>query len=320
MLRPGAVVCVEALTGVTKDRVGELVPSAQRYLAQPFATHTHTPQGAHHPPVPSHHSSPSAGRVVAVGPVTAAALTRTSVRQLLRLAALRAKGARNLSFSARLSVADDSGDADVGAGGAGGGAGVGAGTASDGTAAGVTTFELSECETIGLLGKGRYGRQCAKVQQRSYPTWGSHIPSACVHSFGMVNMVRWKGKVVALKAISKQHIATVGQVKHVIRERDIMAALRHPFIATLYGVSQDDNNLYMLLELLQGGELVHSCFCHGHHHLSCLFLSPLACTRHTVESDLQRVLSVDTRQWRHAERSRQVLHCMHRHGLGASPR
>ena len=83
----------------------------------------------------------------------------------------------------------------------------------------------------------------------------------------MVNMVRWKGKVVALKAISKQHIATVGQVKHVIRERDIMAALRHPFIATLYGVSQDDNNLYMLLELLQGGELVHTCFCYRHHHL-----------------------------------------------------
>lgn len=185
---------------------------------------------------------------------------------------------------------------------------------------GLPRLSLASVRRLVCWARAGMGASVQKVQQRSYQTWGSHIPIECVHSFGMVNMVRWKGKVVALKAISKQHIATVGQVKHVIRERDIMAALRHPFIATLYGVSQDDNNLYMLLELLQGGELVHTCFCYRHHHLSCLFLSPLACTRHTVESDLQRVLSVDTRQWRHAKRSRQVLHCMHRDGPGASPR
>eukprot|EP00535_Pseudo-nitzschia_heimii_P000106 CAMPEP_0197183386 /NCGR_PEP_ID=MMETSP1423-20130617/7790_1 /TAXON_ID=476441 /ORGANISM="Pseudo-nitzschia heimii, Strain UNC1101" /LENGTH=799 /DNA_ID=CAMNT_0042633963 /DNA_START=112 /DNA_END=2511 /DNA_ORIENTATION=- len=62
-------------------------------------------------------------------------------------------------------------------------------------------------------------------------------------------------KPYALKTITKRQLIDAGQVKGVLREKQIMASLEHPFILPLIGSFQDDNFLFLLLPFQQGGEL-----------------------------------------------------------------
>jgi len=62
-------------------------------------------------------------------------------------------------------------------------------------------------------------------------------------------------KPYALKTITKRQLIDAGQVKGVLREKQIMASLEHPFILPLVGSFQDTNFLYLLLPFVSGGEL-----------------------------------------------------------------
>lgn len=59
----------------------------------------------------------------------------------------------------------------------------------------------------------------------------------------------------ALKVQSKHELLKSKQVKGVVRERNIMAQLKSPFLIRLVQTYQDDYFIYMLLGLVQGGEL-----------------------------------------------------------------
>lgn len=59
----------------------------------------------------------------------------------------------------------------------------------------------------------------------------------------------------ALKIQSKYELIQDGQAKAVVQEKNIMATLHHPFLIRLVNSYQDENFVYMLLELVQGGEL-----------------------------------------------------------------
>jgi cAMP-dependent protein kinase regulator len=79
-------------------------------------------------------------------------------------------------------------------------------------------------------------------------------------TFGQVWLVSRKGsdgKVVAyaLKVQSKYELCTDGQAKAVVHEKNIMAKLSHPFLIGLVASYQDDDYVYMVMELVQGGEL-----------------------------------------------------------------
>ena len=78
-----------------------------------------------------------------------------------------------------------------------------------------------------------------------------------VGSFGKVWLASHKktGKPYALKMLNKREIIGHHQVEGVIREKNIMTSIDHPFVITLISTFQDDKHLYMLLELVQGGEL-----------------------------------------------------------------
>ncbi|KAL7579025.1 hypothetical protein ACA910_019067 [Epithemia clementina (nom. ined.)] len=78
-----------------------------------------------------------------------------------------------------------------------------------------------------------------------------------VGTFGKVWLVSHKrtGTPYALKQLSKREIIGHHQVDGVIREKNIMASLDHPFVVNLVATFQDDRFLYMLIELVQGGEL-----------------------------------------------------------------
>ena len=78
-----------------------------------------------------------------------------------------------------------------------------------------------------------------------------------VGTFGKVWLVSHKrtGTPYALKQLNKREIIGHHQVEGVIREKNIMASIEHPFVVNLVATFQDDRHLFMLIELVQGGEL-----------------------------------------------------------------
>ncbi|KAI8914349.1 kinase-like domain-containing protein [Gorgonomyces haynaldii] len=76
-------------------------------------------------------------------------------------------------------------------------------------------------------------------------------------SFGRVHLVKYKptGKHYAMKVLRKSEIIKLRQVEHTINEKNILEQLDHPFLVKMLGTFQDSNNLYLVLEYVQGGEL-----------------------------------------------------------------
>lgn len=76
-------------------------------------------------------------------------------------------------------------------------------------------------------------------------------------TFGRVKLVRNKNDnhIYALKILKKRIIISYHQERNIMNEKSILLECNHPFITKLYGTFQDQNNLYMLMEFLQGGEL-----------------------------------------------------------------
>jgi CRP-like cAMP-binding protein len=75
--------------------------------------------------------------------------------------------------------------------------------------------------------------------------------------FGKVWLVESKasGKPFALKEISKLKLLEFKQERSVLREKELLGLLHHPFILDLVSSFQDASNLYLVLPLVQGGEL-----------------------------------------------------------------
>lgn len=59
----------------------------------------------------------------------------------------------------------------------------------------------------------------------------------------------------ALKIQYKKELIEYGQAKGVIREKNIMARMHHPFVMSIVNSQQDASCLYMVMDLMQGGEL-----------------------------------------------------------------
>ena len=55
--------------------------------------------------------------------------------------------------------------------------------------------------------------------------------------------------------MSKPHVVSKRQVDHVNNERKLLSMCDHPFVIELFGSFQDKDYLYLLLELVLGGEL-----------------------------------------------------------------
>lgn len=91
---------------------------------------------------------------------------------------------------------------------------------------------FSDLREMGLLGSGTFGR-VSLVQQTSSS----------------------EKKVYALKAMLKYEIVAHKQEHNVVQEKNVMLDSDHPFILKLYATYKDQRYIYMLLELVQGGEL-----------------------------------------------------------------
>ena len=76
-------------------------------------------------------------------------------------------------------------------------------------------------------------------------------------SFGRVKIAKDKktGDYVAMKIMKKIEILKSKQADHIANEIKILSMIQHPFVITFGGFTQDDRNLYLALELINGGEL-----------------------------------------------------------------
>ena len=59
----------------------------------------------------------------------------------------------------------------------------------------------------------------------------------------------------AIKVINKRKLLKEKMQRGVLREKEMLAMLNHPFILYLVAAFQDKTNLYLVLPLIQGGEL-----------------------------------------------------------------
>lgn len=76
-------------------------------------------------------------------------------------------------------------------------------------------------------------------------------------TFGKVWLVRHKetDNAWAMKVQKKTEILNYNQVDGVIREKNIMTQLTHPFLINMISAFQDEHDLYMVLNMYPGGEL-----------------------------------------------------------------
>jgi cGMP-dependent protein kinase len=84
-----------------------------------------------------------------------------------------------------------------------------------------------------------------------------HVCTVGTGTFGRVKLVLHKpsGDVMALKCMQKAQIVSSHQQRNIMNEKNITAECDHPFILRLIKTYMDKDSLYMLLQLVQGGEL-----------------------------------------------------------------
>eukprot|EP00158_Paraphelidium_tribonemae_P006300 Partr_v1_DN27766_c1_g1_i4_m67247 putative AGC YANK protein kinase len=76
-------------------------------------------------------------------------------------------------------------------------------------------------------------------------------------AFGKVRIVQKKNdkKIYALKYINKMKCIKMKAVNNIIQERRLLEAINYPFITNLRFAFQDDENMFMILDLMLGGDL-----------------------------------------------------------------
>jgi protein kinase A len=76
-------------------------------------------------------------------------------------------------------------------------------------------------------------------------------------SFGRVHLVqsRHNMRFYAIKVLKKAQVVKMKQVEHTNDERKMLQKVKHPFLITLWGTFQDNKNLYMVMDFIEGGEL-----------------------------------------------------------------
>lgn len=77
-------------------------------------------------------------------------------------------------------------------------------------------------------------------------------------TFGRVKLVQQSTntkRVMALKCMSKVQIVASHQERNIMNEKNILDECSHPFILEQIGTYQNANELFILMEIVQGGEL-----------------------------------------------------------------
>ena len=78
-----------------------------------------------------------------------------------------------------------------------------------------------------------------------------------VGSFGVVKLAKIKqnGKFVAMKILRKDKMINMKQVDHVLNELRVLTLVDHAFLVKSTGYTQDEKYIYIVLDLVNGGDL-----------------------------------------------------------------
>ena len=81
--------------------------------------------------------------------------------------------------------------------------------------------------------------------------------------FGKVWSVKFKKtqKIYAMKEMHKTKIIGKKSIHSVLNERELLSRLKHPFIVNMSYAFQDRENLYLVMDLLVGGDLRYHMGC-----------------------------------------------------------
>jgi CRP-like cAMP-binding protein len=104
------------------------------------------------------------------------------------------------------------------------------------------SIQLKELKRVHILGQGAFGTVWLVTHNFADTSSGSLAATRTTN-------------VYALKTINKAKVIDAKLDKAVIREKDLLRLLNHPFILNLVASYQDADNLYLLLPLVLGGEL-----------------------------------------------------------------
>ncbi|KAJ3341532.1 hypothetical protein HDU93_004692 [Gonapodya sp. JEL0774] len=76
-------------------------------------------------------------------------------------------------------------------------------------------------------------------------------------AFGKVRIVERRDtkQIYALKYINKYQCIKMKAVHNILRERALLEELQHPFLVNLRYAFQDDENMFMVIDLMMGGDL-----------------------------------------------------------------
>ena len=125
-------------------------------------------------------------------------------------------------------------------------------------------MRLKDIKKVCVLGEGAFGKVYVVAVCRLF-----RIPHSidCPHTFvAYTHLHRWlvkpkeasqdesKPKAYALKMISKHQVLQCNLVTAVMREKNVLESIQHPFLLNLVKTFQDEDYLYMLLNLISGGE------------------------------------------------------------------
>lgn len=112
-----------------------------------------------------------------------------------------------------------------------------------------------------VVNLGRLGKSSGFIKNRQESCVGlqdlKKIRILGQGGFGKVWLVESElsGTPYALKIINKRKLLDAKQERSVLREKEMLALLHHPFILHLVSAFQDSKSLYLVLPVIQGGEL-----------------------------------------------------------------
>ncbi len=98
-------------------------------------------------------------------------------------------------------------------------------------------------DTVSVIGRGGFGRVLLVKKKDT--------KKVCTSPFSV------HSQVYAMKVLKKSVIAARGEIEHTRTEKSVLSKIDHPFLARLYFSFQNAENLYLIMDFINGGELFH---------------------------------------------------------------